>query len=86
MTLNTFEVVDLTTNNTYSLEPNIPLIIGRGEKFGIQDRTVSRKQGEVSSTDILLMHSPFSSQHVVQLEALPDGRCFAERVSSYQLT
>jgi hypothetical protein len=48
-----FKIVDLATNNSYEFEPDTPIIIGRGEKFGIQDRTVSRKQGELSGwTDV----------------------------------
>ncbi|KAI8576319.1 hypothetical protein K450DRAFT_274885 [Umbelopsis ramanniana AG] len=56
-----FEVVDLTTNKSFEFDAESTLILGRGDPFGIQDRTVSRKQ--------------------VQLEALRDGRCFAERLS-----
>ncbi|CAM0135729.1 unnamed protein product [Umbelopsis sp. WA50703] len=56
-----FELKDLTHDKIYQLEPDVPVIVGRGEKFDIHDRTVSRKQ--------------------IQLEALSDGRCFAERLS-----
>ncbi|KAG2184593.1 hypothetical protein INT43_000502 [Umbelopsis isabellina] len=39
-----FELKDLTNDKLYQLEPNIPVLVGRGEKFDIHDRTVSRKQ------------------------------------------
>lgn len=43
----TFEVLDLTTNNSFQFDAATAFILGRGDKFGIQDRTVSRKQGKI---------------------------------------
>jgi hypothetical protein len=43
----TFEVTDLTTNNSFHFDTATAFTLGRGDKFGIQDRTVSRKQGKI---------------------------------------
>lgn len=84
----TFEVVDLTSNNSFRFDTATAFILGRGDKFGIQDRTVSRKQGKIYHNYSMvnpprLCNSLTRSFGItaVQLEALGDGRCFAERVS-----
>lgn len=41
-----FELKDLTNDKVYQLEPDVPVLVGRGEKFDIHDRTVSRKQSK----------------------------------------